>query len=58
VETVEAGWNRLVGADPEKIVEGVRFLSPCSSPDPIFGDGKAASLVVEQLIINVAASAV
>jgi UDP-GlcNAc3NAcA epimerase len=49
VETVEAGWNRLVGLDPDAVEEGLRkhlngsVRSSCSC----FGDGKAAERIVE-----------
>jgi UDP-N-acetylglucosamine 2-epimerase len=59
VETVEAGWNVLVGWDPEQIVRGSLehpalsaphslSLTPCpstpaSSP---YGDGKAAKRIL------------
>jgi UDP-GlcNAc3NAcA epimerase len=42
VETVEVGWNRLVGADPERILNAwFDFMPPVERP-PIFGDGAAA----------------
>ena len=48
-ETVEAGWNRLVGTDSEQIVEAMRSFRP-SGPRPLlFGDGHAAEQVVEAL---------
>ena len=59
VETVEAGWNVLVGCDPDRIRQTALdlptlslnpvALTPTSSP---YGDGRAAerivALVVEQ----------
>ena len=42
VETVTAGWNRLVGSDSEKIVESVRSFAPNGSHPTLYGDGFAA----------------
>ena len=51
VETVEAGWNRLAGADPERIVAAVRALLESVLPEPgrLFGDGQAGAAIVEIL---------
>lgn len=50
VETIEAGWNRLVGADAGRIVEATRtFLregAPKISTAP-YGDGHAAERIVK-----------
>lgn len=46
VETVEAGWNLVVDADRERIVwaaTGHRW--PNESPQPVFGDGRAAEKI-------------
>jgi UDP-GlcNAc3NAcA epimerase len=48
VETVEAGWNQLVGADAERIQSAVQLARPGRSIDE-YGDGKAAYRVVELL---------
>lgn len=46
-ETVDAGWNVLSGADPERILEAVRgFVPPTGSSPAIFGDGDAAAAIV------------
>ncbi|ESP86915.1 non-hydrolyzing UDP-N-acetylglucosamine 2-epimerase [Candidatus Halobonum tyrrellensis] len=50
-ETVEAGWNVLVGADPEAMAAGLTGEvpeAPADSPSP-YGDGDAASEIVEVL---------
>ena len=53
-ETVAAGWNRLVGADPAAIAEAVAgFLSASPRPD-LYGDGRAAERVVAALQREVA----
>nr|WP_303715905.1 UDP-N-acetylglucosamine 2-epimerase (non-hydrolyzing) [Methanoculleus marisnigri] len=42
VETVEAGWNVLVGAEKERIADAIHSLSPISRQNGIFGDGEAS----------------
>jgi UDP-GlcNAc3NAcA epimerase len=49
VETVEAGWNRLVGADPAAIVRAAREFRPVGSPPPLLGDGRAAERIAALL---------
>jgi UDP-N-acetylglucosamine 2-epimerase len=47
METVEAGWNRLVGADPARIIAEVRdFVPPIDHP-LLFGDGRAADRIAD-----------
>ena len=49
VETVEAGWNVVVGADRKRIVDAVRS-SKIDNPRPgLYGDGKAAEKIIHQL---------
>jgi UDP-N-acetylglucosamine 2-epimerase len=48
-ETVEAGWNRLAGAQPDQIIGTVRDFQPPINHPPIFGDGHAAERIVENL---------
>jgi len=49
VETVELGWNRLVGSRPRDILAGWRQLvaSACPPPATPYGGGHAAELIVE-----------
>ena len=49
VETVEAGWNILVGASRERIVEAVRNFKPAGERPPLLGDGNASRRIVEIL---------
>ncbi|MBZ5706047.1 MAG: UDP-N-acetylglucosamine 2-epimerase (non-hydrolyzing) [Acidobacteriia bacterium] len=49
VETVEAGWNILVGADSRKIVETVHSFAPNGSHPVLYGDGFAAGRCVDLL---------
>jgi UDP-N-acetylglucosamine 2-epimerase len=51
VETVEAGWNRLVGADDEEIVRAAREFRPSGSPPPLFGDGQAARRIADLIAL-------
>jgi len=46
IETVEAGWNVVAGADRDRIVDGVRSFRPGGSPPAVFGDGHAAEKIV------------
>ena len=49
VETVQAGWNQLVGADTAKIVAAVQNLRTPEARPPLFGDGHAAARIVALL---------
>ena len=44
VETVETGWNTLVGADPDAFRAALERERPALRP-PIFGDGRAAQRI-------------
>jgi len=48
-ETVEDGWNILVGADKEKIIEAVRDFEPKGKQRNVFGDGKAAQKMASSI---------
>jgi UDP-GlcNAc3NAcA epimerase len=49
VETVEAGWNVVVGANTERIVKAIEsFLPPVNHP-MLYGDGQAAKRIVQIL---------
>ena len=50
VETVEAGWNVLVGSNTAKIVEAVRDFGPDEDRPPFFGDGKAAERIARIML--------
>jgi UDP-N-acetylglucosamine 2-epimerase len=49
VETVEAGWNCLVGCDPDRVLSAWRDFAPPAAHPPLFGDGHAARRMVEIL---------
>ncbi len=53
VETVEAGWNVVVGADREKIVEAVRCFKMNKPRPELYGDGKAAGKIIQKLTQSV-----
>lgn len=49
-ETVEAGWNKLVGLHRETVLSEVRSWKPRGMPpDGLFGDGRAAERIAEIL---------
>jgi UDP-N-acetylglucosamine 2-epimerase len=43
-ETVDAGWNVLVGADADKIIAAAERTPPLERPD-LYGDGRAAERI-------------
>jgi len=51
VETVKAGWNHLVGADPARIAAAWEQCRACESREwpLLYGDGRAAGRIVEIL---------
>jgi len=56
VETVQSGWNVLVGADSAAMVSAVtRLTRPHDPPPPLFGDGKAAERIAEAILTQRAA---
>ncbi|HEY2471981.1 MAG TPA: UDP-N-acetylglucosamine 2-epimerase (non-hydrolyzing) [Terracidiphilus sp.] len=49
VETVDAGWNVLVGCDSAKIFGSVRSFAPPQKHPVLYGDGHASERCVELL---------
>lgn len=49
VETVEVGWNVVVGADEERIFNAVSTFRPPEHHPDLYGDGRAAERIVECL---------
>lgn len=49
VETVEAGWNTLVGADSGAILRAAASFAPNGTHPALYGDGRAAAKCVDQL---------
>jgi UDP-GlcNAc3NAcA epimerase len=50
VETVIAGWNVLVGYDPDCAVEAARKARPNGSHPFLYGDGNSAERIVRGLV--------
>ena len=47
VETVESGWNLLVGIEPDRILAGLQHTFPAPNQQPaLFGDGRSAHAIV------------
>lgn len=49
METVEAGWNKLVGTDCQAIVSAWHTFTPPATHPPVLGDGNAAPRIVRVL---------
>jgi len=49
METIQAGWNKLVGVDVDQILNGWKTFSPPAEYPPIFGDGTAGEKIAEIL---------
>ncbi len=52
IETIDSGWNQLVGADREKIIDAVATLSAPTSTPSLFGSGDAARRILDCLEVN------
>lgn len=49
VETIENGWNVLVGAKKEEIIDALTNFQPTSQRKDYFGKGNAVELILAQL---------
>jgi UDP-N-acetylglucosamine 2-epimerase len=49
VETVELGWNRLVGLDRERVLDALGDLSTPASHAELYGGGAAGERVIEAI---------
>lgn len=49
IETVELGWNQLVGTDKARIASAIRDLAAPSLRPEVYGDGHAADAIVAVL---------
>ncbi|MFL0251731.1 non-hydrolyzing UDP-N-acetylglucosamine 2-epimerase [Clostridium neuense] len=49
VETVENGWNIIVGTNKDKIIHGINNFNPTNKQEEIFGDGTAAEKILDIL---------
>ena len=52
LETVESGWNVVVGSDREKIVEAVRSFKTGNPRPELYGDGRAAEKIFDVLSVH------
>lgn len=50
LETVENGWNIIVGSDKEKILNAIINFNPNGDQKMVFGLGNAADIISEKLI--------
>jgi UDP-GlcNAc3NAcA epimerase len=57
VETVEAGWNRLVGADPHAIAAALSGESRAAEWKPLYGEGAAGRKILDLLLAAVGSRA-
>jgi UDP-GlcNAc3NAcA epimerase len=48
-DTVDQGWNTLVGVDPDAFEAALAAPIPAQRP-PIFGDGHASELIAERTL--------
>jgi UDP-GlcNAc3NAcA epimerase len=49
IETVTAGWNRVVGTEPEQVLDAWFSFAPPAERPSIFGDGTAARRIARIL---------
>ena len=47
IETVEDGWNALVGTEPEDILDAIQHFNPSGTKSKSFGDGHAAERIAQ-----------
>ncbi|MBC7879036.1 MAG: UDP-N-acetylglucosamine 2-epimerase (non-hydrolyzing) [Anaerolineales bacterium] len=52
VETVSAGWNKLVGVDTNKIVDTYNSWHPHGDRAPLYGDGHSAAQISKIISSN------
>ena len=52
VETVEAGWNVITGADQNKIGNAVQNFTPSAEHPSLYGDGHAAEKIIKVLGVS------
>jgi UDP-GlcNAc3NAcA epimerase len=47
VETVENGWNVIVGSDSNKIMNALESFNPTGTPASAFGNGDSSSIITQ-----------
>ncbi|MFZ4615406.1 MAG: non-hydrolyzing UDP-N-acetylglucosamine 2-epimerase [Rectinemataceae bacterium] len=50
IETVESGWNQLVGSSPADIERALASPLPSAERRPVYGSGNAATLILEAIL--------
>lgn len=50
VETVEAGWNRLTGADPDRVLAAIADARPPAQWPALYGSGDAGERILAHLL--------
>lgn len=50
IETVQSGWNHLVGANTQQIINTLNKIQIPNQSPPLFGDGKTAQRISETLL--------
>jgi UDP-N-acetylglucosamine 2-epimerase len=53
VETVQAGWNHLVGTDTDRIIDAVRGVRQPAERPALYGDGRTSEAILAILEANV-----
>jgi UDP-N-acetylglucosamine 2-epimerase len=48
-ETVENGWNRLVGMDPQRVLAALEDFDPAAQRPELYGGGRAGEAIVTAL---------
>ena len=49
IETVQVGWNKLIGVEPEQVADAWFNFAPPAEHPPIFGNGAAAERIAQIL---------
>ncbi len=49
IETVTAGWNKLVGTEPERVLDAWFNFTPPTEHPPLFGNGTAGQRIAQIL---------
>lgn len=52
IETIENGWNILVGSCEDKILTAINEFKPSGTPAKVFGDGNAAKIIIDVISNN------
>ncbi len=50
VETIKVGWNVIVGAEYDKILNAISEFTPPAEHPNLYGDGNSGQIIVEELL--------